>query len=84
MVNRYVGGFQCRSRSGITTKGEIMNIKNFFYWCVAALALIALASPYPDMATLLVIILICGVVLTHASDYVSILQANTPSNVKKG
>jgi hypothetical protein len=52
---------------------EIMSlsIKQTFYWGIAALALIALASPYPDVATGFAILLIVGVLLTHWKDYVS-------------
>ena len=59
-------------------------VKEFFYWGVGALALIALADPEPELATVLVIILIAGVFLTHASDYFTIFSANTPAVVKKG
>jgi hypothetical protein len=44
--------------------------QHVFLWIVGALALIALASPAPDIATLLVIILIAGLVLAHYQDYV--------------
>lgn len=47
------------------------NIKQVVYWIVAALALIALADPYPDVATMLAILLIAGVLLTHWKTYVS-------------
>lgn len=61
-----------------------VTLKHFFYWSVGGLALIALAGPFPDLATLLVVILIVGVLLTHAPQYISIVQANTPPSVKKG
>ncbi len=48
------------------------NFKYVAYWGVAALALIALAGPMPDIATMLVLILITGVVLTHYKDYQSL------------
>ena len=59
-------------------------MKHFFYWAVAGLALVALAAPYPDLATMLVVILIVGVVLHHYQDYLSILGSVTPPSVKKG
>lgn len=48
------------------------NIKYVFYWGVAALALVALAGPAPDLATMLVLVLIVGVVLTHYQQYVAL------------
>ena len=48
------------------------DIKHVFYWGVGAIALVALASPYPDLATMLALILIAGVVLTHAQDYAAL------------
>ena len=51
-----------------------MDIKHVWYWGVGALALVALAGPMPDVATLLVLILITGVVLTHYKDIVSLMQ----------
>lgn len=61
-----------------------ITLKHFFYWAVGGLALIALADPYPDMATMLVVLLIIGVLLTHASTYISFVQGVTPPSVKKG
>lgn len=52
-------------------------IKQVFYWSLAALAIVALASPYPDMATLFVVILIVGVLLTHASDYLAFFNMSS-------
>jgi hypothetical protein len=49
-----------------------VSIKYVFYWGVAALALFALASPAPNIATMLVLVLITGVVLTHYKDYVGL------------
>lgn len=49
------------------------SIKAFFYWGVGALALIALADPYPTLATGLAILLIVGVVLTHYQQYGQLL-----------
>ena len=51
------------------------NIKYVFYWGVAALAIIALAGGQPDMATMLVLLLIVGVVLTHYQDYIGLFTA---------
>jgi len=50
-----------------------VNIKNIFYWGIAALALVALAGPYPDMATGFAVLLIIGVVLMHWNEYVGLL-----------
>lgn len=63
-----------------------MNVsyKGVVYWGVAALALVALAGPLPDIATLLAVILIAGVALNHINDYLTILNINTPDGVKKG
>ena len=48
-----------------------MNVtaKQVFYWGISAIALVALASPMPDVATGLVVILIFAVLLTHWKDY---------------
>jgi hypothetical protein len=64
-----------------------ITLKHFFYWCVGGLALIALADPYPDMATMLVVLLIVGVLLNHYKDFVGLATAATPpsvANVKGG
>ena len=37
-------------------------------WIIGALALIALAGPAPNIATLLVVIIIVGLVLAHWND----------------
>lgn len=58
--------------------------KGVVYWGVSALALVALAGPLPDVATLLAIILIAGVLFTHADTYLNLLQQNTPTGVQKG
>ncbi len=47
----------------------MITAKQVFYWGIAALALIALASPYPDLATGFTVLLIAGVLLTHWKDY---------------
>lgn len=62
----------------------LVNYKNVVYWGVAALALVALAGPLPDVATVLAIILLAGVLLTHADTYLNLLQQNTPAGVQKG
>lgn len=49
-----------------------VSIKYVFYWGVAALALVALAGPMPNIATMLVLLLITGVVLTHYQQYVGL------------
>lgn len=61
-----------------------INLKHFFYWSVAGLSLVALAGPYPDLATMLILIIIVGVVLHHANDYINMLGGVTPPSVKKG
>lgn len=49
------------------------NLKIFFYWGIGALALIALAEYQPQLAIMFVVILIFGVLLTHWSQYSSLL-----------
>ena len=51
-----------------------VSIKYVFYWGIAALALIALAGPYPNMATGFTVLLLVGVLLTHYKDYVALLN----------
>ena len=51
-----------------------LEIKYVFYWGVAALALIALASSNPELATGFTVLLIAGVLLTHWSDYAKYLS----------
>ncbi len=51
-----------------------VTLKEFFYFGVASLALIALASPFPEFATFLVVILIVGVVLTHVGTFTPLLK----------
>ena len=68
-----IGPAAAAGPSGISSTVGGISIKYIFYWGVGALALIALADPYPDMATILVLILITGVVLTHAGQYVGLL-----------
>lgn len=46
-----------------------ITVKQTFYWGIAAMALLALAGPYPDLATGLAVLLIAGVLLTHWNDY---------------
>jgi hypothetical protein len=50
------------------------NLKLTVYWGVASVALIALAAPYPDLATGFVVLLIVGVVLTHYQDYIGLFS----------
>jgi hypothetical protein len=56
-----------------------MTIKTVFLYGIAALALIALASPLPDVATLLAVILIVGVVLNNWQDYAPYFQGGGAS-----
>ena len=42
-------------------------------WFLGALALLALASPAPSIATMIVLILIAGILLTNWPTYASIL-----------
>lgn len=55
-----------------------MTAKQFFYWGIGAIALIALAGPLPDLATALVVLLIVGVLLTHWQDYVGLVSSAQP------
>ncbi len=57
-----------------------ISIKYIIYWGVAAVALIALAGPMPDLATMFVLLLITGVVLTHYKDYAALF---TPPKATK-
>lgn len=57
-----------------------ITLKETIYWGIAALALLALAGPLPDVATLFTVLLIVGVLLTHWSDYVALLQPPSASN----
>lgn len=61
-----------------------MNIKHFFYWVASGIALIALAGPEPDLATMLVVLIIIGVILRHYKEYFSYINTFTPNSVKKG
>lgn len=58
------------------------SIKTFFYWMIAAIALITLADPFPKFAMSLVWILIFGTVLTHWQDYLSYINppVSSPTN----
>jgi uncharacterized protein YhhL (DUF1145 family) len=60
-----------------------VTLKHFFYWAVSGLALIALADPFPDLATLLVVILIVGVLLTHVTEFTGFLNNSTPPSVQQ-
>jgi len=52
-----------------------MNVtaKQIFYFGVAVLALIALAGPMPDVATAFALLLILGVLLSHAKEILPFL-----------
>lgn len=52
-----------------------LTVKQTFFWGISALALIALASPYPDVATGFTVLLIVGVLITHYKDYQSYFVA---------
>jgi hypothetical protein len=52
-----------------------ITLKQTFYWGIAALSLISLAAPYPDVATGFTILLIVGTLLTHWNDYKQYLVA---------
>lgn len=54
-----------------------LNIKYTVYWGVAALALVALAAPYPNLATGFAVLLIVGVVLTHYQEYIGLFSPPT-------
>jgi len=46
-----------------------LQVKQVFYWGIASMALLALAGPYPDLATGFVVLLIAGVLINHYRDY---------------
>lgn len=50
-----------------------LTVKQTFYWGISAMALLALAGPFPDLATGFALLLIAGVLLTHWSDYIHYL-----------
>lgn len=50
------------------------NIKQIFYWLIAAIALITLADPFPQLAILLAWILVVGILLMNWKDYSSLLN----------
>lgn len=45
-----------------------MNLKKLIYFVVAALSLVALAGPMPDVATGFMVLLLLGTVITHYKD----------------
>lgn len=63
-----LGGISGAASTGGSTS-LIPDIKQFFYYGVAALSLIALAEYLPKAAIMLTLILIVGVLLNHWSDY---------------
>lgn len=46
-----------------------ISVAYVFYWGIAAIALLALAAPFPNMATAIIAILIVGTVLINYQDY---------------
>ncbi len=50
-----------------------VSIKQTFYFGIAAMALLALAGPFPRVAIGFAVLLIVGVVLTHYKDYIGYL-----------
>lgn len=50
-----------------------IQVKQVFYWGIASMALLALAGPFPQVATGFVVLLIVGVLLTHWQDYTQYL-----------
>lgn len=54
--------------------GTGTSLKMVVYWGVAALALVALAGPYPDLATGFTVLLIIGVLLTHYQEYIGLFS----------
>lgn len=73
------GNVQAAANSQSTTPLSI-NPKTMLYWLFAALALLALAGPAPDVATGLVLLLILAVLLSDATVYADLL---TPPGAKK-
>lgn len=51
-----------------------LQVKQVFYWGIASMALLALAGPYPQLATGFTVLLIAGVLLTHWQDYTGYLK----------
>lgn len=64
--------------------GLSVSFKEFLYWGVGSLALLALAAANPDMATLFVLLLIAGVLLTHVDDYIALFTVTSADYAKKG
>lgn len=48
--------------------------KEFALWSISGLALIALADPYPQVAIFIMWLLILGVLLMNASDYIGLIR----------
>lgn len=61
------------SKAGSTQIGGV-NISFIWYWGVGGIMLLALAAPAPNIATMIMIILIAGVVLINWSDYSGLLN----------
>lgn len=62
------------------TSGAPYTLKQVAYWSIGAVALVALAAPAPDMATLFVITLMALVVFSDINVYTALL---TPPPKKK-
>lgn len=79
LVNSASGNAYAAGHQG--TPGPLqVNVKHMVYWIVAAMALIALASPAPDAATMFVVILLVGVVLSDVKMFTALL---TPPPIAK-
>lgn len=59
--------------NGNANVGVPLGLKQTFYYGIAGMALLALAGPYPRVATGFTVLLILGVLLTHWHDYVGYL-----------
>lgn len=58
------------------SKGTVggISVAYVFYWGIAAVGLLALAAPFPNLATGVVVLLIMGTVLIHFQDYQGLLS----------
>lgn len=60
-----------------------LNIKLFVLWSVGALAIIALADPYPDLATVLVVLLIAEALFSNLNTYLGIFSGDVKQATNK-